>query len=374
MKKIISISLLVLAVLSLGAQPSEERKTVLFLIPFYTHEYQGSVVSSVQSSQDIQAVNSFLLMGFWAGAQIALDEFQEQNVALNVVVKDVTDNEADLRVIMENKELMEDVDLIIGPFFNKTFQIAAEYAKQYQIPIVNPFTNRTDILTNNDYVYKVIPSQDSKSATLSYMAESFPHSNIILCMDSSVKNSEQITYTQYFKNHGISYQEVTNQAELMKKITPNSKNIVVVFSNHAAKMLMLSRDLLYNSTLEDIILVVPEMWLSSHTYDVEYYSKLNIHFFSNFFVDKQDQQTQLFVQRYQDKFSSIPTIENFAFQGYDITRFFVEMIRNGGDMDRVKESPICIPMSFDKTQDGGYENVNIHFLEVKDDEIIPVRF
>ena len=374
MKKIISISLLVLAVLSLGAQPSEERKTVLFLIPFYTHEYQGSVVSSVQSSQDIQAVNSFLLMGFWAGAQIALDEFQEQNVALNVVVKDVTDNEADLRVIMENKEQMEDVDLIIGPFFNKTFQIAAEYAKQYQIPIVNPFTNRTDILTNNDYVYKVIPSQDSKSATLSYMAESFPHSNIILCMDSSVKNSEQITYTQYFKNHGISYQEVTNQAELMKKITPNSKNIVVVFSNHAAKMLMLSRDLLYNSTLEDIILVVPEMWLSSHTYDVEYYSKLNIHFFSNFFVDKQDQQTQLFVQRYQDKFSSIPTIENFAFQGYDITRFFVEMIRNGGDMDRVKESPICIPMSFDKTQDGGYENVNIHFLEVKDDEIIPVRF
>ena len=374
MKKIISISLLVLAVLSLGAQPSEERKTVLFLIPFYTHEYQGSVVSSVQSSQDIQAVNSFLLMGFWAGAQIALDEFQEQNVALNVVVKDVTDNEADLRVIMENKELMEDVDLIIGPFFNKTFQIAAEYAKQYQIPIVNPFTNRTDILTNNDYVYKVIPSQDSKSATLSYMAESFPHSNIILCMDSSVKNSEQITYTQYFKNHGISYQKVTNQAELMKKITPNSKNIVVVFSNHAAKMLMLSRDLLYNSTLEDIILVVPEMWLSSHTYDVEYYSKLNIHFFSNFFVDKQDQQTQLFVQRYQDKFSSIPTIENFAFQGYDITRFFVEMIRNGGDMDRVKESPICIPMSFDKTQDGGYENVNIHFLEVKDDEIIPVRF
>lgn len=374
MKKIISISLLFLAVLSLCAQPSEERKTVLFLIPFYTHEYQGSAVSSVQSSQDIQAVNSFLLMGFWAGAQIALDEYQEQNVALNVVVKDVTDNEADLREIMENRELMEDVDLIIGPFFNKTFQIAAEYAKQYRIPIVNPFTNRTDILIHNDYVYKVIPSQDAKPATLSYMAESIPHSKIILYMDSSVKNSEQINYIQYFNNHGISYQEVTKQSDLMKKITPNSKNIVVVFSNHAAKMLMLSRDLLYNSTPEDVILVVPEQWLSSPTYDVEYYSKLNIHFFSNYFVDKQDQQTQLFVLRYQDKFNSIPTIENFAFQGYDITRFFVEMIRNDGDMDKVKESPICIPISFDKTQDGGYENVNIHFLEVKDDEVVPARF
>ncbi|MBR4918981.1 MAG: ABC transporter substrate-binding protein [Bacteroidales bacterium] len=374
MKKIISISLLVLAVLSVCAQPTGERKTVLFLVPFYTHEYQGSVVSSVQSSQDIQAVNSFLLMGFWAGAQIALDEYQEQNVALNVVVKDVTDNEADLREIMENRELMEEVDLIIGPFFNKTFQIAAEYAKQYQIPIVNPFTNRTDILANNDYVYKVIPSQDSKPATLSYMAELIPGSNIILFMDSSAKNAEYTTYIEYFKRNGISYQDVSNQADLMKKITPNRKNIVVVFSSHAAKMLMLSRDLLYKSTPEDIILVVPEKWLSSNTYDVEYYSKLNIHFFSNFYVDKQDQQTQLFIQRYQDKFKSIPTIENFAFQGYDITHFFVEMIRSGGDMDRVKESSICFPISFDKTPDGGYENINIHFLEVKDDEIIPVRF
>ena len=374
MKTIITISLLILAVFSLSAQPSEERKTVLYLIPFYTHEYHEPVASSIRSSQDIQNVNSFLLMGFWAGAQVALEEYHNQNVALNVVVKDVTDDETGLREIMEDKNLMEDVDLIIGPFFNKTFQIAAEYAKQYQIPIVNPFTNRTDILTNNDYVYKVTPSLDSKPIALSYIAESFPHSNIILYTDSSVKNTEQLAYIRNFKNNGISYQEVSNQAGLMKGILPNTKNIIVVFSSNAAKMLMLSRDLLYKSRPEDIILVVPEKWMSSHTYDVEYYSKLNLHFFSNFYVDKQDPQTQLFVQRYMDKFKSMPTIENFAFQGYDITRFFVEMIRNDGDIDRVKLLPICYPMTFDKTSDGGYENVNIHFLEVSSDEIIPARF
>ena len=152
------------------------------------------------------------------------------------------------------------------------------------------------------------------------------------------------------------------------------KNIVLVFSSHAAKMLMLSRDLLYKSNPEDVVLVVPETWLSSNTYDVEYYSKLNLHFFSNFYVDKQDQQTQIFIQKYKDKFKSIPTIENFAFQGYDITRFFVEMVRNDGDMDRVKISSICYPMTFDKTPNGGYENINIHFLEVFNDEIVPARF
>lgn len=374
MKKIIALSLMVLTVVSLWAQPTGERKTVLYLIPFYTHEYRGPVAPSVTSSQDIQGVNSFLLMGFWAGAQIALDEYQDQNVALNIVVKDVTENEAELRKIMEDKELMEDVDLIIGPFFNKTFQIAAEYAKKYKIPIVNPFTNRTDILEGNEYVYKVIPSVESRPATLSYMAEAYPHSNIILYKDSSMKNAASLAYVHYFQNKNIPFQQVSSQSALLKAIKSNTKNFVVVFSNNAAKMLMLSRDLLYNSKPEDIILVVPEKWLSSNTYDVEYYSKLNIHFFSNYFVDEKDQQTQLFIQKYKEKFKSIPTVENFAFQGYDITRFFVEMIRNEGDMDRVKVSSISYPMSFDKTPNGGYENVNIHFLEVLDDEVIPAQY
>lgn len=374
MKKIVLFSLLVLTVISLWAQPTGERKTVLYLIPFYTHEYRGPVASSVQSSQDIQSVNSFLLMGFWAGAQIALDEYQAQDVALNIVVKDVTDDERELRKIMEDQELMENVDLIIGPFFNKTFQIAAEYAKRYHIPIVNPFTNRTDILTNNDYVYKVTPSLESRPATLSYMAEVYPNSNIIIYQDSAIRNMDQLAYIQYFKMKDIPYQPVSNQAALIKSIKQGTKNIVLVFSSHAAKMLMLSRDLLYKSSPEDIILVVPESWLSTNTYDVEYYSKLNIHFFSNYYVDMEDQQTQLFVEKYKDKFKSVPTVENFAFQGYDITRFFIELIRNEGDIDRVKVPSICYPMLFDKTTDGGYENINVHFLEVLNDEVVPVRY
>ena len=178
-KKIVLCFLLALFAFSLSAQPTEERKTVLFLIPFYTHDYTGNASAAVQSSQDIYSVNSFLLMGFWAGAQIALEEYDEQNVPLNVIVKDVTEDEASLRAIMENERLMRDVDLIVGPFFSKTFLVAAEYAKRYGIPIVNPFTNRTDILTDNNYVYKVMPSLETKPISLIYAAENYPGYKII---------------------------------------------------------------------------------------------------------------------------------------------------------------------------------------------------
>jgi len=374
MKKTLLFLLTTLIAFSLTAQPSGERKKILFLIPFYTQDYTGNVSASVENSQDISSVNSFLLMGFWAGAQVALDEFEDQNVALDVVVKDVTDDEATLRKIMEDQTLMRDVDLIIGPFFSKTFLIAAEYAKQYQIPIVNPFTNRTDILADNEYVYKVIPSLEARPAALIYLTEQFDNPNIIMFRDSSIKSLEQEEYVKYFDNNNIAYKEVYNQGALLNEIVPGNKNILLIFTHNSAKMLMISRDLLYKSTPEDIIPIVPETWLQSKTYDLEYYSKLNLHFFSHYYVDENDQQTQVFIQKYQDKFKTIPTLESFAFQGYDITRFFVEMIRNGGDLDRVKINAIAYPMTFDKTQKGGYENVNTHFLQIKDNEIIPVTF
>ena len=52
----------------------------------------------------------------------------------------------------------------------------------------------------------------------------------------------------------------------------------------------------------------------------------------------------------------------------------MEFIRGNNDLDRVKVSPIAFPLSFDKSPGGGYENVNVQFLEVKDNEIVPSGF
>ncbi len=360
--------------LSLPAQPSEARKKILFLIPFYTQDYTGGVPANVRTEQDIKSVNSFLLMGFWAGAQIALEEYDAQNTPLDVVVKDVTEDEAALRKILDDEGFMRDVDLIIGPFFSRTFRIAADYAKRYRIPIVNPFTNRTDILDGNEYVFKVTPSMESKPISISYVAEQYPDHKIILYRDSASKNQEQEAYRNYFNRQKVPFREVYTQNALLGEIAPGKKNIVLTFTQNTASMLMLSRDLLYKANPNDLMLVVPETWLRSKTYDMEYYSKLNLHFFSNFHVDGKDPQTQVFEQRFLEKFKTRPTLDNYAYQGYDITRFFVELARNNGDVDRVKNTSVAFPMSFEKTKGGGYENVNINFLEVRDDEVVPVRF
>lgn len=363
-----------LATLSLLAQQPKQTKTILYLIPFQTEDYSGISLGNIQSNLDINAVNSFLLMGFWNGSELALEEYADRNQPIHVIVRDVSENTNKLTDIMEDTKLMSEVDLIIGPFFSKPFKIASEYAKRYAIPIVNPFTNLTSILDNNPYVYKLVPSLESRPAMLSYLTDVYSKSKIILYEDSSIKNSEQQVYINYFKKNHTPFKIVKTQNELLNEIAPQGKNIVITFCHNAAKMLVLSRDLLYKTKTADIMLVVPETWLQAMAYDVEYYSKLNIHFFSNYFVEEKDPDTQVFTQKYLKKYKSLPTLENFAYQGYDITRYFVEMLLNDGDMDKVKVNPISFPLSFDKTPNGGYENINMQFLEVEDNEIHRVEF
>lgn len=372
MKKIFTfLVFLWVSTLMLSAQTE---KTILYLIPFFTNQYETSAVYSVKDEAGMNAIQSFQLMGFWAGAQIALDEFDAQGVHLNVIVKDVSESEAKLRSILENQSLMSKVNLIVGPFFSKQFTIAAQYAKKYKIPIVNPFTNRTDILQDNEYVYKLVPSLESRPAMVSFFADMYPNHQILIYADSLKKTKDLLAYTRYFNENHIAYKIVPLSASLLNNINPNKKNIVIVFDNDAARSHMISRDLIYKSNLDNIVMIVPEEWLDMPTYDVEYYSKLNIHFFSDYYVDDNNEQTKLFVHKYTEKFKTLPTLKNFGYQGYDITRFFVELLMKNMDLDRVKVEPISYRLSLDKVPNGGYENINAPFLEIQDNKIVPVGF
>ena len=152
-KLVIFVLVMTLGLANILAQ-SDGRYTILYLIPFESDSYTSPYV---KECEDMEAVRSYQLMGFWNGAQMALDEYNAKGVSLNIIVRDISNNESKLCHLMENEALMRDVDLIVGPFFGKLFTIAAHYAKQYQIPIVNPFSSRQDFIEENEYVFTYMP-------------------------------------------------------------------------------------------------------------------------------------------------------------------------------------------------------------------------
>ena len=346
---------------------------ILYLIPFESASYTSPYV---KECEDMDNVRSYQLMGFWNGAQMAIEEYVRNGVNLHfdIVVRDITNDERKLRRVMEDDDLMDGVKLIVGPFFGKLFTIAAEYAKERQIPIVNPFTNRQDFVEGNEYVYKLIPSLEARPAMISFLAQQQDAFPIIIYGDSTSNDREMAAYISYFKANRIPYEITPNASSVVARLEKGTPSYVVTFYDNPAQNLIISRSLLYSDKIDRLTFVVPKTWLESNTYDVEYYSKLNLHFFSDYYVDFENERTQTFVYDYTQSFGVPPSLENFAFQGYDITRYFVECIRGGNDLDQVKVEPIAFPLSFDKVPDGGYENVNVQFLEVRDNEIVPSGF
>ena len=347
---------------------SEERYTILYLIPFESDSY---TTPFVKECDDLEAVRSYQLMGFWNGAQMALDEYDAQGVPLKIIVRDITNSESKLRRLMEDEALMREVDLIVGPFFGKLFAIAAHYAKQYEIPIVNPFSSRQDFIESNEFVYKLMPSLEARPAMIAFLAQQTNAFPIIIYGDSTASNKEMAAYRKYFRENNIPYLITPNASTVVERLQKSKHQFVVTFYDNPAQNLIISRNLLMSDKTENLTFVVPETWMESKTYDIEYYSKLNLHFFSDYYIDFDGEKTKTFVYDYTQRFGTPPTLQNFAFQGYDITRFFVEFLRNGKDIDRVKIETIAYPLSFDKSPGGGFENVNVQFLEVKDNEIIP---
>ena len=367
MKKIILYVMCVFAGISVGYSEPAVYK-VLYLIPFETDSY---TTPYVKESEDMDNVKSYQLMGFWNGAQMALEEYRDRNVMIHVVVKDISNDERKLRRVLEDETLMGDVNLIIGPFFGKLFEIAAEYAKRYRIPIVNPFTSRQDFVEGNEYVYKLIPSLEARPAMIAFLAQQTNAFPILIYGDSTSTNKEMSAYKKYFRDNHIAYEIIPNASSVVSRLTKDRPQFVVTFFDNPAQNLIISRNLLYSNKIGNLTFVVPETWLESKTYDIEYYSKLNLHFFSDYYVDFDAEKTKTFIYDYTQRFGVPPSLKNYAFQGYDITRYFVEFMLTGYDLDRVKVTPIAFPLSFDKSTDGGFENVNVQFLEVKDNEIVP---
>ena len=360
----------VIGIAAVFAEPTTCK--ILYLIPFESDSY---TTPYIKECEDMDNVRSYQLMGFWNGAQMAIEEIgKSESIVFDIIVRDISNNEAKLRNIMEDTELMNGVNLIIGPFFGKLFAVAAAYAKEYQIPIVNPFTSRQDFVEGNEYVFKLISSLEARPAMIAFMAQQTGAFPVIIYGDSTSTDREMAAYLKYFRANSIPYEITPNASSVVTRLSKEEPRIVVTFYDNPAQNLIISRNLVYSEKTDNLTFVVPESWMESKTYDIEYYSKLNLHYFSDYYIDFDNEKTKTFVYDYTQRFGVPPSLENFAFQGYDITRFFVEFIREHNDLDRVKVSPIAFPLSFDKSPGGGYENVNVQFLEVKDNEIVPSGF
>lgn len=351
------------------------QKNILYLIPFYTDRIEEVDLSLIENDDQLDSQLPFQLAGFWNGAKIALQEFKNDSIHVNVIVKDVTDNVGKLRNIMEDKDFMATIDLIIGPFYSDMFFVAAGYAKKYEIPIVNPFSSRRDILTDNEFVYKAMPPF-SVEPQLFYdiVIADDRDANIILWSDNEqgaiMKEYEEILKQQEITPIKLHFDaDISNFVSALK---PYRQNIVILSSNSTAKIINNFRTLYVMEDMPDFILLIPEKWISDIYSELEIFNAMDAYYFSNYHVDYQSEKVLYFMSEYVEYYSAPPTLEHFTFQSYDITRYFLQALVHNFDHDKIKIKPLAMDLQFAKTPSGGFENQKKRLLKIENYEVLEI--
>lgn len=377
MKKNTFIILLIFSILQITYAQNKDKITILYLLPLQLNE-PISDNYSFKTAYDIYGISSFQQIGFWEGARLALQEYESGDNSIKVIVRDITNDSLKLKSILSDKELMDDVDLIIGPFYYHNFNIAAQYAKKYKIPIVNPFSHRSEMLEGNEYVYKMMPQRFAAAQKVKKHFYDKNNANIILWNDSTSSENKNNAYELYFTEENIPYKKILtggNLSRLRNALSHTQPNVIIALFETDAKVLNQVRllsgmnyDEITESTFEipSFSLIVPESWLSKSILDIDFYSLPLIYYFSNYYVNNEDANTLDFIFRYENAYKSHPDILSFSYQGYDITKYFIEYLSKQTDINQLNINMTASKYNFIKQPNGGYENDCIRFIQIKD--------
>jgi hypothetical protein len=164
--------------------------------------------------------------------------------------------------------------------------------------------------------------------------------------------------------------------------------VVVPTSNEALASTVVS-SLYFQSDKYDIEVIGSPFWTEFSTIDFRHYHKLNLVFYSSFWVDYQDQKVKDFMARYRKHYYNEPTITsnqgiNYGILGHDMTYYFLNALRVFGrrfilELDDYHPRLVQGPYAFTRISgSGGYENSLIHFyqflpdMSIKEFEVPPL--
>jgi LysM repeat protein len=356
---------------------------VALLVPFYLDE-----IDSIRNDQP--EPKSFAFVQFYEAALVAVDSIRKQGMDVQLYVYDADGDEGvdKTRAIFQKKE-MADMDLIIGPFYAKCFEIAVRYAGLHKIPIVNPLSKRKEIITAKPWVFKVQPgSSDQMAEVAGFINKQFPLSNVVIVRSDKIKMAEEATVFKtemlpllnrknrsaiiresFFTNEGIS--------GLKLKLSTEKPNILVVLSNDEVFVSNLMRNLDQISNDYDITVFGMAAW-EQYKLDINSMMHVKLHLYSNKYVDFTYTPVKKFSEKFLHAYNTVPQVKDYGFDGFDITYFFLSSLMKYGRQFGRQVGEYDYPgmqnsFHFHKIEGGGYENSAVNFYKFENNNLKRVQ-
>lgn len=327
-------------------------------------------------------IKSKIFIEFYQGALLALQNLKEKGVSLEIRIFDTQDDTIHIKQILRGQDL-SNFDLFIGPVYGDILHVVGNYALKNQINIVSPLSMKNDFINHNSYAFQVSPPLEVQMQHASDFLNNFDTKNYIVIHDGNNLNQQYISqfkqqlYAQMNEDNynQIRYNEVfyfdARDSVLKSVFSPGMQNIVIVPSSDQAFVTDVIGKLNGYSFEYDITIFGQPRWLRFENIELNNFHNTNTHIFSNSYIDYSNPSVIEFVERYRLNFKDEP--DKFAFQGYDITKYFCLALNKYGHnfrncihlnkVELLQTNFNFVPF----TDGGGYQNTAIYLLEFTKD-------
>ena len=274
-------------------------------------------------------------MDFYCGALLAVYDMANEGIDCNLNVCDIMN--ADSGFDMES---LTKSDMIIGPVSTADLTRMLN-AVPAGTTVVSPLDPRAEkLITEHSSMIQIpTPHQVQHRDLIKWMEEDFTEgdravmitekgarqSGIVAIMKEAL-DSSSLAY-QTFSYSILEGRDVTEA--LTGLMSEEGKNRIVIASESEAFVNDVVRNLnllIYNNL--DIVLYAPSKIRGFDTIEVENLHKTSTHVSLAYYVDYESPRVKEFLLKYRALFNTEPN--QFAFQGYDVTRYFASQYTKAG--------------------------------------------
>lgn len=320
-----------------GSKKSWAKKpsyNVAFILPF---DLDAIELSTLMGDDKISSYQPLASVEFYEGALLALDSLKAMGADVHVFVFDNVKDSAATAILFQEPE-MKTMDLMIGPVFNQSLKLAADFAKKNEIFLISPLSPSSSITEDNRYYIMANATLKTQlQKTIEYFYKSDPQANIILVYrkDKEAENKMAKEFLGCFNSYKTTnkiYQtvtEVTTAAEAGDAIKTGVHNYIFIASTDELFVNGLVRSLSVKSRGSDNINIVgmPAL-MDMESLSVDYFENLHYHYPTAYWADPNAPSTERFLNSFESKYASYPS--EYAFRGYDLTSYFCQLLYQYG--------------------------------------------
>lgn len=357
------------------------RKHIAIMLPFRLNKIDTDSVSDAKKTIKTDPYLGMSL-DFYSGAKIALDSLSALGVNLKVDVYDTENRESKVLSIVQS-DAFNDVQVVIGPVMQKSFNTAATALKSKNIPLVSPITKTVDI---QDNVFQSRPNEDLlKDKVLNYFKnDSTSHFIIVSDMKNKVTADAlkktfpkaSIVITRKETKTGKDAYYVLDQ-DMVNVLKPG-KNVVFLETENPGLVSNVSSIL--NSKIKpnlSIVLTTTDKTNAFEDDEVRSTHLSNLGFtYASINKSFSEDENNSFTKRYIAEYNETPN--TYAVRGFDLTMDIVlRLVTSDNLYDSVNQTPLTTyvenKFAYKKKLFGGYYNNTVYIVKYQDLKIVEVK-